>query len=152
MCFTSKITFFRIVVVDSTCTVSLYTWRRCRSIEYYNQNMNNVHYNSYFQTLVFLLNLSHTTFFIFIDYFVFFTFQTLSSFQIPPPTSFLSFPPPPFHPLLPQQPSTPLFWAIKPLWDQGEGVPLPVMPHKAVLCYIPSWSHGYMQCTLWLVV
>ena len=30
-----------------------------------------------------------------------------------------------------------------------KGLPLPVMPDKATLCYICSWSHGYPLCTLW---
>jgi hypothetical protein len=53
-------------------------------------------------------------------------------------------------PLLPQRPSVPLPWVIEP--PQDWGAPLPVMPDKAVLCYISSWSHGHPLCTLWLVV
>jgi hypothetical protein len=55
--------------------------------------------------------------------------------------------------LLPQQPSIPLSWVIKPPQDQG--APLPVIPGKAILCYIPSWIRGSLpNCpwTLWLVV
>jgi hypothetical protein len=44
-------------------------------------------------------------------------------------------------PLLPQHPSIPLHWVIEPPQDQG--APLPLMPYKAILCYISSWSHGF---------
>jgi hypothetical protein len=55
----------------------------------------------------------------------------------------------PTHPLLPQCPNIPLPWVIEPPQDQG--TPLPVMPDKAILCYISSWSHGSphpAMCTL----
>jgi len=49
--------------------------------------------------------------------------------------------PPTTHGLMvPQHPSIPLPWVIKPLQDQG--APLPVMPDKAIFCYTSSWSHG----------
>ena len=44
----------------------------------------------------------------------------------------------PAHPLLPYQPSIPLPWEP----PQNQGAPLSVMPHKAILCDISSWSHG----------
>jgi hypothetical protein len=58
--------------------------------------------------------------------------------------------PPPAHPLLLQQSSIPLSCVIKHPLDQG--APLPVMLEKAILCYICRQSHGYLLCTLWLVV
>ena len=82
------------------------------------------------------------------DYFLFFwlfnlfTFQMLAPFPISPLQTLypLPFPclyegaPPLTHPFLPQTPSVPLSWVIKPSQDQGS--PLPVMPDKAILCYI----------------
>ena len=29
---------------------------------------------------------------------------------------------------------------------------LPLMPNKAILCYLCSWGHGSFMCTPWLVV
>ena len=46
--------------------------------------------------------------------------------------------------------SSPLHWGIKPPQDQGPSVPL--MPDKAILCYICNWSHGPLHVYLWLVV
>jgi hypothetical protein len=56
-----------------------------------------------------------------------------------PPISLLHFyegAPLPTHSLLPHCPSIPLRWGIEP--SQGQGPPLPLMPDKAILCYI--WS------------
>ena len=50
---------------------------------------------------------------------------------------------PPTHPLLPHLSSIPLHWGIKPPQDQGP--PLPLMPDKAILCYICIWSHGSLH-------
>jgi hypothetical protein len=47
------------------------------------------------------------------------------------------------HPLLPHLPSIPLHWDIEPLQDQGTSLPL--MPDKAILCYICCWSHGSLH-------
>jgi hypothetical protein len=69
---------------------------------------------------------------------------------LPPTCLHEGAPHPSTHPLLLQWPSISLFWVIKPPQDQG--APLPALPHKAILCYISSWSHGYPLCTLWLVV
>ena len=44
------------------------------------------------------------------------------------------------HPLLPQHPSIPLHCVIEPPQDQW--APLPMMPDKAILCYISRWSHA----------
>jgi hypothetical protein len=43
------------------------------------------------------------------------------------------------HSLPPQLPSIPLHWGINPPKDQG--VALPLMPDKTILCYICSSSH-----------
>ena len=51
--------------------------------------------------------------------------------------------PPPTHPLPPHLSSIPLCWGIKPPQDQEP--PLPLMPDKAILCYICSWSHGSLH-------
>jgi hypothetical protein len=47
---------------------------------------------------------------------------------------------PPTHPLPPHCPSITLHWGIKSSQDQRP--PLPLMPNKAILCYICIWSHG----------
>ena len=49
----------------------------------------------------------------------------------------------PIHQLTPASlPSHFLHWGIKPSQDQGPLLPL--MPDKSILCYICSWSHGYL--------
>ena len=45
----------------------------------------------------------------------------------------------PTRPLQLHHPSIPLCWGIEPSQEQGPFLPL--MPHKAVLCYIFGWSH-----------
>jgi hypothetical protein len=90
--------------------------------------------------------------------FYLFTFQMLFPFQVSfhsplssvPSPCFYEGAPLPTHPLLPQQPSIPLSWVIKPPQDQEDS--LPVKPDKAILCYISIWRHGYPLYTLWLVV
>jgi hypothetical protein len=95
------------------------------------------------------------------------TFQMLSLFLVSPSqTPYHTSLPPAFmrvlhlttHPLLTHCPSIALCWIIEPPQDQR---PLPLMPDKAILCYICSWSHGSTpapllpppaMCTLWLVV
>jgi hypothetical protein len=47
------------------------------------------------------------------------------------------------HPLLPPHPGIPLHWGIEPSQDQGPLFPL--MPDKAILCYISGWSHGSLH-------
>jgi len=47
---------------------------------------------------------------------------------------------PPTHSLPPAHPGIPLDWGIKPSQDQGPLLPL--MPYKAILCYLCGWSHG----------
>jgi len=51
--------------------------------------------------------------------------------------------PPTTHSLLSPHPSIPLHWGIKPFQDQGPLFPL--MSDKAILCYICSWSHGFLH-------
>jgi hypothetical protein len=45
------------------------------------------------------------------------------------------------YPLPTQSSSIPLPWVIEPPENQGDLLPL--MPHKAILCYISSCSHGF---------
>ena len=40
-------------------------------------------------------------------------------------------------------PGIPLHWSIEPSWHQG--LLLPLMSNKAILCYICSWSHGSLH-------
>ena len=65
----------------------------------------------------------------------------LSPFSISPPQP-PSIPSPSlcFMRVLSHLPTYSLPWVIKP--PQSQGARLPVMPHKAILCYIFSWSHG----------
>jgi hypothetical protein len=62
-----------------------------------------------------------------------------------PSKSSLSHPPSPCsptHPLLLPCPGIPLHWGIEP--SQYQGPLLPLMSHKAILCYICSWTHGFL--------
>jgi hypothetical protein len=52
------------------------------------------------------------------------------------------------HPLPPPCPQIPLYWGIKPSQDQGPLLPL--MPDKAILCYICSWSCGSLHVYSWV--
>ena len=77
-----------------------------------------------------------------------FTFQMFSPFHVSPPeTPISSFLLPlwgcsPIHPLPSSCPSIPLHWGIK--HPQDQGALLPLMPHKAILCYIwYSWVLRY---------
>jgi hypothetical protein len=65
----------------------------------------------------------------------------------PPPLCVYEGAPPRTHPLPPDHSSIPLHWSNEPSWDQGP--PLPLMPDKAILCYICGWSHGSLHvCSL----
>ena len=88
---------------------------------------------------------------VFIIYFIHLHFKCypLSQFS---PAKALSHPPspcfydgafPPTHPLPTHHPDNSLHWGIKPSWDQWSLLPL--MPDKAILCYISSWSHGSLH-------
>ena len=52
---------------------------------------------------------------------------------------------PPTHTLQHQPSTIPLHWDIKP--PQNQRSPLPLIPDKAVLCYICTWSHGPIPYT-----
>ena len=92
----------------------------------------------------------------------------LSPFPVSPPGSpYPIFPPPASlrvltHPLPPPYSGIPLHWGMEPSQEQGPLFPL--MPNKAILCYIRSWSHGTLHvysliwwfsscelCRVWLV-
>jgi hypothetical protein len=85
---------------------------------------------------------SSSSFFILYWLFYLFTFQMLSPLLFPSANSpyFYDGASTPSYSLLPQCPRIPQPWVIKPSQDQG--APLPLMPYKAILCYITSWSHG----------
>jgi hypothetical protein len=55
--------------------------------------------------------------------------------------------PSPTLPLLPYCSSIPLCWGIKPPQDQS--LPLPLMSHKVILCYICIWSDGALWSSVW---
>jgi hypothetical protein len=64
--------------------------------------------------------------------------------DIPPPhASMRVFPHSPTHPLLPPHSWIPLHWGIEPSQDQGPLLPL--MPDKAILCYICDWNPGSLH-------
>jgi hypothetical protein len=81
--------------------------------------------------------------FFYIGYFTYLHFKCFLVFPPKDPYPILPSPylyegaPPPSNPLLPHCPS------IKPPEDQGS--PIPLMPDKAILCYIYSWSHGSLH-------
>ena len=67
----------------------------------------------------------------FFDYFIYIlNVIPLAGFLSENPTS---------HPLQPHCPVIPLQWSIEPSQDQGPLLPL--MPDKAILCYICGWSY-----------
>jgi hypothetical protein len=53
-------------------------------------------------------------------------------------------------PLLPPHPYISLCWGIK--LSQDQGLPLPLIADKAILCYTRSWSHGSLYVYFWLVI
>jgi hypothetical protein len=69
-------------------------------------------------------------------------FPTGNPISHPPFPCFYEGASPPTHPLLPD-PRIPLCWGIKPSQDQVP--PFPLMPDKAILSYISSWSHGFLH-------
>ena len=58
------------------------------------------------------------------------------------PYCFYEGPFPPTHPLLLHHPSISLHWCLES--SQNQGPLLPLMPDKAILCCIYSWSHGFL--------
>ena len=68
-----------------------------------------------------------------------FPLQTL--YPILPSPQFYEGAYPPTHP--PHCPSISLYWGREP--SQNQDAPLPLMPDKAILCYICSWSHGSLS-------
>jgi hypothetical protein len=81
--------------------------------------------------------------------FYLFTFQMLSHFLVSPPeTPYPIFPPPAFYesalpptpPLPPSCPGIILHWGYPAFL--GPRSHLPLIPDKAILCYICGWSHG----------
>jgi hypothetical protein len=60
-----------------------------------------------------------------------------------PSPCFYEGPPLPMYPLPPHHPSIPLCIGIQSPLDQWP--PLPLMPDKAILCYISRWSYGSLN-------
>jgi hypothetical protein len=77
------------------------------------------------------------------------SFPPQTSYPLTNPSCFYEGAPPPTyplqhsHPLPTHHPSIPLCWGIKTSQDQG--LPLPLMPDKAILCYIYNRSHGSLH-------
>ena len=69
----------------------------------------------------------------------------LSPFLVSPPKNPIPTTSPcsPTHTLLLPFLGIPIHWGIKPSQDQGPLLPL--LPNKAILCYICSWSHGSLH-------
>jgi hypothetical protein len=93
---------------------------------------------------------SRIFFFSFYWIFSLFIFQMSSPFPVPPPAlqNALSHPPASatmrlLYTLLHPGPHILLYWGIQPSQDQGPL--LPMMPKKAILCYICGWSHGSLH-------
>jgi len=58
----------------------------------------------------------------------------------PPPSSVRVFLYPTTQPFPPPSTDIPLHWGVQPWQDQG--LLLPLVPNKAILCCICSWNHG----------
>ena len=65
----------------------------------------------------------------------------ISPFLISIPETPYPIPPPPAS--MRVCPPIPLYWGIEPSWNQGPLLPL--MPGKAILCYIHGYSHGSLH-------
>ena len=71
-------------------------------------------------------------------------FPSAHSLFHPPSSCFYESACPLTHPLSPpHHPGILLLWGIEPL--QEEGPPIPLIPDKAALCYVCSWSHGTLH-------
>jgi hypothetical protein len=71
------------------------------------------------------------------------SFPSANPHPIPPSSSFYEGVPPSTYPLPLPDPGIPLHWGIEP--SQEQRPLLPVMPYKAILNYICSWSHGSLH-------
>ena len=94
-------------------------------------------------------------FFFFNWIFYFFRFQMLYPFSVSPPQTPFPTLSPSFYEGAPINPFTPasrlgipLHWGIQPSEDQG--LLLPLMPDKAILCYIRRWSQGSLHAYSWV--
>jgi hypothetical protein len=95
-----------------------------------------------------------------IGYFIYLHFKCyiLSPFPTPEntdsipalPASMRVCPYPPTHPFLPPGPRIPPSLRHQAFSDQGPLLPL--MPNKAILCYICGWNHGSLLCIPCLLV
>jgi hypothetical protein len=89
--------------------------------------------------------------FFFFGYFVYLHFKCYSTLLVSPwkPPTLPPFPSlhedalPSTHPLLRYCPIIPLLWDIK--HSQNPGIPLLLIPDKAILCHLFSWSHGSLH-------
>ena len=86
---------------------------------------------------------------VFIGYFMYLYFKcyTFASFPsrtpYPTPLASMRVLPHPTHTLPPHRPIIALHWGIEPSQDQGPLLLL--MPNKAILCHICSWSYGSLH-------
>jgi hypothetical protein len=95
---------------------------------------------------------SFLNYYFFIVYFIYLHFKCYPLF----PVSLLQTPPPIYlllcgcspltHLLPPHCPGIPLHWGIEPSKDQE--LLLPLLPYRAILCYICSWSNGSLHVSL----
>ena len=74
----------------------------------------------------------------------FLIFSPEISYSICPPTDSMRVCLHPSTHFPPSYPRIPLHWGIK--FSQDQGLLLPLMPHKAILCYIYGWSQVHI-CT-----
>jgi hypothetical protein len=92
----------------------------------------------FFSNLIFLI-----WFFFYISNVLPFLVPPRSPLSYLPSSWFYEGAPLPTHLLLSPHPGIPLCWGIKP--SQNQGPLLPLMPNKAILCYICNWSHGSLH-------
>jgi hypothetical protein len=95
--------------------------------------------------LIFNLNILLNILFIYISNIIpLLCFPSTDSVSLPSPSASMRvLPHPPTHPLPPHCPGISLHWGIQPSQDQGPLLPL--IPDKAILCYLCSWSHGSLH-------
>jgi len=80
-------------------------------------------------------------FFFFIGYFKYLHFNAILFPPLPSPSPFPASVK--MFPLPPQHPGIPLHWGNEPSWDQW--LLLLLMPENAILCYMCSWSHEFLN-------